>query len=458
MNNELQKDMKIFNCFNSFDLADNKEDRETFHDTIRENNEFILNTYAQQLYFREIMPNIKKVSRSNYFYSRMVKKGFKHKSPFFKILLKAIKEINEGKKKIVVPNRQKRLNIYRLPEIELIKNKKEQIEKIAKKKLENLEIQKEKFNKYRELIREKLSSTTRFKNNSLTPKLVISPLTTLNLSNTNNSFNNKINSSEKYSKNLDLSASNKDLSKDLSTYYKSDIQFNTLTRNKSYNIINSPYSIKNNMSFIYDKCNQEIKHGNKVAGNVFKYNIKITKTIEKKLIKNNKLDKLKKMIDDKGKRKNKYKKLEENNIAEIKRKMNEKISDFYAYQNRKEFKEILRNSESTHAYNLYLDEMNRINEKMDRRRLVERKRIDKIQTLCDDGFKKKEYLKNKIDKYNKRHKEYKEQDNLIPNDDFYIINRNNDKDQIGTLLPKLLSLRKTCLDEITVGNFVNKKK
>ena len=150
--------------------------------------------------------------------------------------------------------------------------------------------------------------------------------------------------------------------------------------------------------------------------------------------------------------------LEENNIAEIKRKMNEKISDFYAYQNRKEFKEILRNSESTHAYNLYLDEMNRINEKMDRRRIVERKRIDKIQTLCDDGFKKKEYLKNKIDKYNKRHKEYKEQDNLIPNDDFYIINRNNDKDQIGTLLPKLLSLRKTCLDEITVGNFVNKKK
>ena len=158
--------------------------------------------------------------------------------------------------------------------------------------MENLEIQKEKFNKYRELIREKLSSTTRFKNNSLTPKLVISPLTTLNLSNTNNSFNNKINSSEKYSKNLDLSASNKDLSKDLSTYYKSDIQFNTLTRNKSYNIINSPYSIKNNMSFIYDKCNQEIKHGNKVAGNVFKYNIKITKTIEKKLIKNNKLDNL----------------------------------------------------------------------------------------------------------------------------------------------------------------------
>ena len=37
-------------------------------------------------------------------------------------------------------------------------------------------------------------------------------------------------------------------------------------------------------------------------------------------------------------------------------------------------------------------------------------------------------------------------------------NRNNDKEQLGTLLPKLLSLRKTCLEEITVGNFLNKKK
>ena len=71
--------------------------------------------------------------------------------------------------------------------------------------------------------------------------------------------------------------------------------------------------------------------------------------------------------------------------------MNEKISDFYAYQNRKEFKEILRNSESTHAYNLYLDEMNRINEKMDRRRIVERKRIDKIIRLICEGKPNKAY-------------------------------------------------------------------
>jgi hypothetical protein len=450
MDSKFKKDMKIFNCFNTFDLEDNKEDRQTFHETIEENNEILLNTYAQEAHFREIMPNIKKLSRSNYFYNKMVKKGFKHKSPFFQILLKAIKEVNEAKHPIITPKRIKRFNIYKLPEIELLKLKKEKIEKINQKKLENLQIKKAKFDKYREIIKEQLSSSRFQKTNSLTPKTIISPLSTFNSNNTNIFVNKNYNSSEK-----NTLTNNKNLS----TYYKSDIKFNTMRRSNSYNVLISPRAFKEGMNRIYDKCTEEIEHGNKVAGNVFKYNIKLTKSIEKKYIRKNKrLDRLKSMIDDKGKKKNKYKKLEEYNMKEIKRKMNEKISYFYAYKNRKEFKEVLRNSESTHAYNIYLDEMNRINERMDRRRIVERKRIDKIESMCEDGFKKKEYLKKIIDKFNKRHKDNVKEKSLIPNDDFYIVNRNNDKDQMGTLLPKLLSLRKTCLEEITVGNFLNKKK
>lgn len=448
MDNQFKKDMKIFNCFNSFDLEDNKENKQTLHETINENNEILLNTYAQDSDFREIMPNIKKVSRSNYFYNKMVKKGFKHKSPFFQILFKAIKNINEDKKPIITPKRVKLLNIYRLPEIELMKLKKKQIEKITNKKNEKLKIEKEKFNKYRKIIKEQLS-LSRTKNNTLTPKNKITPLSTLNSNNTNNFFNKNWNSSEK-----NTLTNNKNLS----TYYKSDIKFKTLTRNKSDNILSSPGDFKNSMNIIYDKCTQEIEHGNKVAGKVFKYNKRLTQSIEKKYIKKNKLDRLQSIIDEKGKKKNKYIALEEYNIKEIKRKMNEKISYYFAYKNRKEFKEVLRNSESTQAYNIYLDEMNKINERMGRRRIIERRRIDKIESLCEDGFKKKEYLKKTIDKFNKRHKNSKEQNNLIPNDDFYIINRNTDKDQIGTLLPQLLSLRKSCLEEITVGNFINKRK
>ena len=163
------------------------------------------------------------------------------------------------------------------------------------------------------------------------------------------------------------------------------------------------------------------------------------------------------MIEDKGKKKSKYAKLEENNISNIKRKINEKISDFYAFKNRKEFQDFLNNGENTQAYKIYMNELNKINEKMERHRAVERKKIDKIELLCQDGFKRKEYLKNRIDIFNKRLKESEKEKNNFSNDDFSILNRINEKAQIGNLLPKLLSLRNACLNEITLGNFLNKK-
>lgn len=280
---------------------------------------------------------------------------------------------------------------------------------------------------------------------------MISPLDTFNLNNTNNSFNRKFHSTDKLSKNSDFNLSNKDLS----TYYKSDIQSKTLIKNNSFYFPNSPLFNKRNVIYLYDKCDREIENANKVSKNVFKLDQKITENIEKKLKTQKSIDKFQKIFEDKGKNKNKYQKLEEKNIKEIKRKINEKISDFYAYKNRKEFKGILK--ESTQAYNIYLDEMNHLNEKMAKRRNVERKKIDRIQFLCDEGFKKKEYLKNKIDIFNKRHKEIKKLNGIIINDDFYIINRNSEKELLGTLLPKLLSSRNKCLNEIIVGNFFNKK-
>ena len=452
---DFKKDMKIFSCFDGFKFDQDKEKRETLHDIIQENNNIILDCYSHQAYFKEILPNILKVSRSKNYYSRLVKRGFKHKSPFFTILLKAIKEINENKRKIYLPVKVKRFNIYKLPQIELVKTKKVKVEKMIEKKLENLQLQKEKLSKYNDLIKDLLASSTAFNiNKFMTPKN-ISPLDTLNLSSTNNFIKRKFNSTGRI-KNLDLSPT----TKDESTYYKSDIKCKTLSRNNSYNILNSPIFNKSSINYIYGKCKEEIDHGNKVAENVFRFDKKVSKSIEKKLLKNNKSTdtyKLKKIIEDKGKKKNKYAKLEENNIKLIKKKINEKISDSYAYKNRKEFQESLKNNEKVYAYNLYLDEMNRIYNKMSKRLKIERKKIDKIETLCDDGYKKKEYLKNKIDKYNKRHKEEIKVKNIINNDEFYILNNNNNKEQIGSLLPKLLSLKNNCLHEITVGNFINKK-
>ena len=141
----------------------------------------------------------------------------------------------------------------------------------------------------------------------------------------------------------------------------------------------------------------------------------------------------------------------------IKKKVNEKISEDYAYRNRKEFQELLKGNEKTHVYNIYLNEINKLNETIVKHRAKERRKIDKIDILCEDDFRKKEYLKNKIDIFNKRHKEAKNNDDFIINDDILFLNKNHQKNKIGTLLPKLLSLKEKCNNELIVGNFINKK-
>ena len=432
-----------FSCFDGFQLDDNKGKKEILHETMKESNEEILDFYSQP-YFKDILPNILKSNKRSNFYNIMVKKGFKYKSPFFKILMKKIQEITDKKNKLIIPKQVKRLNIYRLSEIDLIKIKKDRVDKNNQKKLKYLQMQKKKLFKYNELINKQLDSSSLFnikKNKNKTPKS-ISPLSTLNLSSGNNSFNRQFNSKENLS----------------STYYKSDSKFKTLSKNNSY--INSPiHSHKKSINYLFDKCQKEIDHGNKVAENFFKYSQIISKSIKNKIKKNDNksTERLKKIIEDKGKKKSKYAKLEENNISNIKRKINEKISDFYAFKNRKEFQDFLNNGENTQAYKIYMNELNKINEKMERHRAVERKKIDKIELLCQDGFKRKEYLKNRIDIFNKRLKESEKEKNNFSNDDFSILNRINEKAQIGNLLPKLLSLKNACLNEITLGNFLNKK-
>ena len=303
MTKNFNKEIEMFNCFKTLKLEENedKSKKENFLETIQINNDFLLNCYSQEIDFRDILPNIQKASRGNFFYNKIVRRGFKHKSEFFKILFKAIKNANDEDKKKYI-SKSKRFNIFKLAEIELLKIKKNKIEKLFKEKKENMKLKKEKLNKYTELIKDQLSSSCAFNFDSpvKTPK-ILSPLNTLNLNNTNNSFNNNFNSKEKDQKILDLSLSNKDIS----TYYKSDIKFKTLTKNNSLSGLNSPRINKNKINYIYDKCTEEIENGNKVAKKVFKLNKNISKSIEKKF-KNNKLMRGFQIIEDKGKKKDKY--------------------------------------------------------------------------------------------------------------------------------------------------------
>ena len=145
------------------------------------------------------------------------------------------------------------------------------------------------------------------------------------------------------------------------------IKFNTLTKYNSLNAIISP----RNINYIYDKCMDGIENGNKIASKVLKLNKKIKQNIEKKMKNIRNFKGLEKIINEKGKKRDKYNQLVENNIKLIKKKINEKISDDYAYKNRKEFQELLKENEKTHIYNLYLDEMNKFIERMNRHRTIE---------------------------------------------------------------------------------------
>jgi len=451
-----------FNCFSSFKIDNNKEKQMTIHETIKDNKKFILDFFSKQQYFDELMPKIKKVSRGTNFYNGLIRKGIKHKSVFFQHIMKTIKKINE-EKKYKSPKSVKRIRLYKLPKIEELKLKKKRIENNnKKKKIKILQIEKNK--NIANEIKSYPSTTIHSKIKISFKKTKLAHSNTLNFfnnslmrgNNTSTNFYKKGNSTEQQhsQNNLLLSPGYNDIS----TYYNSNLNSNSLYKsdsivNNSYNILKRAKSL-NYMNNFLNKCQEEIVTGKEMEEKVNDYNQKFTKEIQEKLNNNRLINRDYKVILEEKKKKNKYMKLEEINYAKIKRKMNEKISTSFAYRNRKELQEILKINTNAKAIILHLNEMNKINEKMGRRRIIERKRIDEINSLCETGFRKKEYLKNKIDIINLKNKEMNKLNqscDFLPSDNMI----KNDNGLKGTLLPKLISLKKEAEKKIKIGTSLN---
>ena len=431
MAEEFKRKLIPFSCFKNTTILDNnnKGKRKNFLKILREKEDYIYNSYADQNDFCEILPSIKRNYRRNNYYKKMVNKGHKFKSPFFKLLIKTIKDIEDKnmKKNFV---HTKRKNMFLKPELELLKLRKEKMERMSENKARKIEFKDENIRNYKNKIREQISLIIS------TPKS-LSPLSGSNLNSTDNSINKNWNSTDK----LDLSST----VKDLSTFYKSKPQMQKLERNRTLNAI-SPGKMRT--TYIYNKCRELINNGKYVNSFLNKKEqfSKRIKTLLRKATINNSTEKY--IIE----KKNKYSKLEENNIKEIKKRLDEIMSDKLAYQNRKEIKEILKNTVKTNAYNLYSKELTKFLEKMEKHNDYERKRIDMAQDLCQKQFDKKQYLYNLIDMLRQKHEE------LILTEGFYIINNNKVSSNMGTLFPKLLTLRPKCLKEIRVGNFIKQKK
>ena len=442
------KKKKYPSLFNKLHLNNLNISNDSYHEIIDNYSDTIVKFFEKNREFKEIIPDIKKGKRANFLYKRLVYKGMQLQSPFMKALMKMVKEY-EKKNKVEIAKREF-TGLYKLSNLDLIKLKLEKLERFKRIKLKDINVKNDEPNSTNNLKR----SFSNFSLN-MTPKTQKFNLNS-SLNDSNYSFNNNKNFSlsNRFSKN-----SSKINNKELSTYYKSDTNFKNLSLN-TFNLFSPKI---NKAAYLIDKCLDEIDSGNIVSENMNKVSENFSKSIRQKYKTIEFMQKAKILnLDTLGIKK--YKKLELNNLNEIKRKLNEKISDTFAYNNRKGFNEQIKNAESTDAIYIYLHNMEKTNKRLENKRNIQRKNIRKIESLCEDEFAKKEYLKKRIDGFNKKHRNEKRIKNFNSYDEFFLTNRknnedNNEDDNYNTngFLPKLLALRKECLKENTVGELFLKK-
>ena len=412
-----------------------------FHHIIEKDKEFILNCYRKQPCYKDSMNELEKSSKGNFVYNRLVKNGLKNKSSFIKILLKSIAKVSQHKKK--QPLKIPKLKYgYNVPEIDIVRKKKYEIEKRNKLKID----EKEKI--------KNLKHYSSVDNNILKKNALLSTgkniIDNLDINYSSNKNMSRVNSgySRLFSgitKNLDnISTKNKSLSPSLSTN-------SILTRKSNDNKIieyNFPEEKIRKFNSILDKCKEEISHGNMLGGkfekftNIINDNLSLIKQKRNNKEDNNIQDQ--KIIEDKITNKQKYKLLELEKFNELKRKIDTKISDNYVYFNRKEYSEIVKDKKKEEEYDLYLEDINKINEKLEKKKIKEKEKLYEIENLLDDVYKKKKYLKNKINNYSynriieKENEEYLK-DNVVFDDEFFILDEKKPEEHKGTLIPKLLS-------------------
>jgi hypothetical protein len=193
----------------------------------------------------------------------------------------------------------------------------------------------------------------------------------------------------------------------------------------------NPYYRVGKFNSLLKKCNVEVDRGQ----NLDKYldkNIHSNDNIfmeikNKKLIENENKDRM--IIEEKKLYKNKYDLLEKEMYEKIKKRINMKISNDFAYTNRKQFNEMIKSERNIDSYNLFLIELNKIKNIQDKKLKIENAEIRLIENILDNTYKQKEYLKNKIkiknDYYNKMNQKENNLNNYPSVNNIFQIEKSN---------------------------------
>ena len=440
MSNKTEKENnKDINCFTKLKTINMNKD--FIHNKIFLYRKNMKSEYEHDNNFKEIMPIILKQSKMNNVYKALIKNGIKFNSRFIRLIQRTVDDIKN--KRILKSYKEKNKGkiFYNLPKIEILKTQKEKYKKLNIKKIRIIKLKNlGHINNINNLSFNFINESAKIDKR---PKLIfrhfssISNKSAKNLSNLNFISNSP-------NKDLTLTPSNISIAEP-----STNITYEFSNKIKKSNHKNSFFKLTN-ISKSYDiihKCNSEVDQGDYKTKNINRIKKDFDKSIYQRLIRDKYLDLDRKVIEEKNKFNNKYIIQERKNFKNIQKKLEVKISSHLAYENRKELTQILKEKKSDIPYNLHLNEINKINQRILERRKKEKKLIYELNSIANDEYLKGIEINKKMDKINQKNK-------ILKNNSFGNINIFNDDMDFfqpkGNLIPSLINIRKNKMKNIRI--------
>lgn len=446
--------------------------KKSFHESIKNNKDTILNFFEREPIYKDLMPNILKSHRGHVFYHKFLKNNLKseRKSNFYEGLMKAIKKVQQEKQEMQKLKSNFK-HYYIIPKIDMLRNRKEKYGSYYHKKNKTEDDEVKVLKKSRSMLNQmKLPNREESTDNNFFRAINAFQ------NNNNNNINNitsttnanegvmSIDTLQNFIPNNEGSMFNN--LKDLSNYNLTKLSLTTqpkrnydsnIKKTTKKSIILSDYFLKKEkftldknkkMNSILDKCEESLVQAKNVAEEFenkekekdpLDINHKFKNAMQsddQKIIEN---------IDVGDRKYQEYKRIQEQKFNNLKKNIDIKLSDKYAYMIRKELQTTFGVNGNVLAYQLYANDMSKIRKKIEDNLQNEKKNIQKITGLLDDTNRKKEFLKYKIDSYKMKQRKFDEVKNYNSKSKESIEDKNyKNEDLKGTLLPKLLELRNQC--------------
>ena len=455
--------------------------KKTFHQSIKQNKDRIYHYFEEQPYYKELMPVIAKNQRGNFMYKKLIKTNKNsRKSTFFVNLMKAVEEVHK-RSETVKKEKTNSKNFFKLSRVNILKQKKAQILTFLSKKTKTVDDDIKTLHKSKSMLNylkiynkdegdNFLKSVNNFQTSNINNATNTSNLNEGIISmDTFQTFNQNMESTKNNLKELS-NLSNFNLTK-LSIIGKTRRDYNhSSTRRLTRKSIDLSEYFKKQERFIYqnnkkrnkilDKCERSLNHAREAekdieqsekenkSVNIYAKFKNAIKSDDQKVIEN---------IDDGNKKFKEYQKIQQDKFNFLKKNIDIKLSDEYAYMIRNELQDTFGVNGAVLAYQLYLKDNTKMKEKVTKNLEEEKKTIRKVKDLLDDSIRRKEFLKYKIDTLRMKQEKFNEIKNYNFNKkDNYGNKDYSNEDLKGNLLPKLKEVREQCYQNMDYNINPNK--